>query len=55
MNGAFGAGLRLLGSSLHEAGVRQRRSSDEWAAYVVGETAVDPRACGKMMNIRERL
>ena len=22
--------------------------------YVVGETAVDPRACGKMMNIRER-
>jgi len=47
-------GLRLLESSLHKDVELQCWPTNECMAYVVGETAVDPRACGKMVNIRER-
>lgn len=46
-------GLRTLGSSYHEIEMRLRNASDDYIAYVVGETVVDPRACGKIVNIGE--
>ena len=49
------SGLRLLGSSFHVAKACKNTYSDGRIAYVIGETAVDPRACGKIMNIRGRL
>lgn len=44
--------LRLLESSFHEVEACGSMSSNSRIAYVIGETAVDPRACGKIMNIR---
>lgn len=46
-------GLRTLGSSYHEIEMRLRGASDDYIAYIVGETVVDPRACGKIVNIGE--
>lgn len=45
-------GLRMLESSFHENEMWRCGSSNDCITYVVGETAVDPRACGKIMNIR---
>ena len=47
------SGLRLLGSSYSETEMRLCGAYDNFIAYVVGETAVDPRACGKIVNIEE--
>ena len=46
-------GLRLLGSSYHEIEMRLRGASDDNIAYIIGETVVDPRACGKIVNVGE--
>lgn len=48
------SGLRLLGSSFRATELLNV-GSNRRVAYVIGETAVDPRACGKIINIRERL
>ena len=49
------SGLRLMESSVHEAEVPRSGASDYRIAYAIGEAAVDPRACGKIINIRRRL
>ena len=45
-------GLRLLASSYPEIEAGLRNSD---GAYVVGEAVVDPRACGKIVHIREHV
>lgn len=49
------SGLRLMESSVHEAEVPRSGAPNYRIAYAIGEAAVDPRACGKIINIRRRL